>query len=60
MLFVLFCPERYGSEEAKYSVVHQNVVYEVRRYVDRLVAQVAYDGENSINTNKRRIRWLFE
>ena len=34
-------------EEAKYSVVHQNEVYEVRLYVDRLVAQVAYDGENS-------------
>ena len=46
-LFIFFCANAMANEEAKYTVVQQNDVYEIRHYENRLVAQVSYSGENS-------------
>ena len=34
-------------EEATYSIVYQNDVYEIRHYVDRLAVQATYTNQNS-------------
>ena len=36
-----------ANEEAKYDILKQNDVYEIRYYSDRLVAQVANKGDNN-------------
>ena len=35
-----------ATEEVKFDIVHENEVYEVRKYSERLVAQAAYDEDS--------------
>ena len=47
-LFSLFpYSKTMANEEAPYKVVHENDIYEVRHYSDRLVVQIINRGDNS-------------
>ena len=47
LIFLFSYSTTMANEEATYNVVQKNDIYEIRYYSDRLIVQVANNGDNN-------------